>query len=243
MKHRQTEQTTQTNNRILNRFLSGTTVKYLPIFLTICVASTYILGEIYWPAHGESLFRVSASHYEPSPYTPTSLFAQPIPRAIGDIVTIQVSETTTLSNSSELEVARDQTINQNGDGILNSILRSVGVPRFVGVPSLNGLNNSNDMSSSAEATRSTSLSDRVTCQVVQVMPNGNLVVQGNKLVSVNRERVNMMVSGIVNPYYLDQRNTIQSNQIANFQIVMGGRGVISRQQSDGIYNKIMQFAQ
>lgn len=219
------------NPRLLNKFL------------TICMASTYILGAIYLPAHSESLFRVSANHYEKSPYTPSSLFAQPIPRSIGDIVTIAIAENTTMTNGSELDIARNQTINQNGSGILNSLMRSVGIPSAIALPNVDGVNNNNDLSTSAEASRTTSLSDRITCQIVQVMPNGNLVVQGNKLVSVNRDRVNMMVSGIVNPYYLDQMNSITSTQVANFQIVMGGKGVISRQQTDGVYNKLFRFAQ
>lgn len=219
------------NPRIINKLL------------TICMASTYILGAIYLPAHSESLFRVSASHYEKSPYTPASLFAQPIPRSIGDIVTIAINENTTMTNGSELEIDRTQTISQNGSGILNGLMHSVGIPDFIALPNLNGVNNNNDLSSSADASRTTSLTDQITCQIVQVMPNGNLVVQGNKLVSVNRERVNMMVSGIINPYYIDDMNSITSTQVANFQIVMGGKGVISRQQTDGVYNKLFQFAQ
>ena len=63
-------------------------------------------------AHAESLFRANASvQQEYVGHTPSSLFAQPIPKAVGDIITIRVSEVTTFNNESSLETDRSQVIN------------------------------------------------------------------------------------------------------------------------------------
>ena len=51
----------------------------------------------------------------------------------------------------------------------------------------------------------------------------------------------MIITGIVNPFYLNQQNEINSTQVANFQILMGGKGVITRQQNDSIFRKVFQL--
>ncbi len=218
-----------------------------PCLTTISVlglAATVGLFVLAPNAQAESLFRASANYQSPNMgYTPQSLFTQPIPRAVGDVVTINVNETTNLTNTANLQVDRSQTITDNKAGILNNLMHSVGVPERFSFPSLSGANNDNELDSSASASRTSSLSDVVTCQVVQILPNGYLAVQGEKIVLVNRDRVNMVVSGIINPYYLDNNNSIASTQVGNFKMMMGGSGVISRQQNDGLTNKLYQIFQ
>jgi flagellar L-ring protein precursor FlgH len=211
------------------------------LLLIGCLAAAYF--SVVDNAAAESLFRAGANYNQQVGYTPSSFFAQPVPRGIGDIVTINIDEQSTLTNSASLSVEREQTVTDNKAGILSGLLHSVGVPERFAFPTLNGINSENELDSSAQAQRSSRLQDRVTCQVVQVLPNGNLVVQGEKVVLVNKDRVNMVVSGIVNPYYVDNNNTIASTQVANFQMLMGGRGVINRQQNDGFTNKLYSVFQ
>jgi flagellar L-ring protein FlgH len=194
-------------------------------------------------AHGESLFRGGVNYSASTPYTPHSLFSQPIPAAVGDIITITIDEQSQMQNSAELTVERQQNISENSSGLMNRIIHKLGIPQRWSFPDLNGLDTDNQLESTAQALRTSQLRDTITCQVVQVLPNGNLVVQGTKSVLINKDRVDMIVTGIVNPYYLNQNNTIASTQVANFQMLMGGKGVITRQQNDGLYNKIYQFFQ
>jgi flagellar L-ring protein precursor FlgH len=83
--------------------------------------------------------------------------------------------------------------------------------------------------------------DTVSCQVVQVLPNGFLVVQGRKSIFANQERQDLYITGIVNPFYLNSRNTISSNQVANLQMNVVGKGPLTRQQGDGVLGKYFQF--
>lgn len=202
-------------------------------------------------AQAESLFRASANYQEQKQFTPHSLYTQPQPNYVGDIITIMVNETTSLTSDAELKVTRTQTINENGSGMFNTTLgffmkkipffRSDKLVDALSAPSYDGINNANNLNSKAESTRSTNLNTMITCQVVQVLPNGHLMVQGRKLVEINKERENLFVTGIVNPYYLDRNNQIASSYVGNFQLIQGGKGVISRQQNDGLANKIYQF--
>ena len=198
----------------------------------------------------ESLFRANASYQANTSYTPPSLFSQPVPHQVGDMLTILVNETSSLTSGAELSIKRTQTINQNGSNLFNSMVRFVldklpigtgSLQKTLATPSFDGLDNKNDLSSKADSTRTTTITDTITCQVMQILPNGYLVVQGHKTMEINKERQDTIITGIVNPYYLDRSNQIASNLVGNFQILNGGQGVVSRQQNDGIANKIYQF--
>ena len=201
-------------------------------------------------AQAESLFRVTAKYNSQEPLKPRSLFTPPISREVGDLVTINISETTTTDTSAELKITRSQVLNQNGSSMFNNMvgffLGKVGLNNgtlrnTLSAPNFNGLNNSNTQDSKAQATRTNTITDSITCQVMQVLPNGDLVVQGQKVLQANKERGNLIVSGIVKPYYLDRNNQISSKQVGNFQMLEAGKGVVSRQQTDGIANKVYQF--
>ncbi|MBK8190833.1 MAG: flagellar basal body L-ring protein FlgH [Vampirovibrionales bacterium] len=192
-------------------------------------------------AHGESLFRASATYTAPAIFTPSSLFTQPIPRSVGDLVTILVDDNANMTTNASLEVKRNQAVGENSSGLLNRVIHQLGVPQRIAFPDLNGSNASNQLKSEAKALRQNRLTDTITCQVVQVLPNGALVVQGAKSVLINKDETQLLVTGIVNPYYLDENNRIASSQVGNFRAQVGGRGVITRQQNDGMLNKLLQL--
>ena len=209
---------------------------------------SFLLLEATPMAQAESLFRVTAKYNSQEPLKPRSLFTPPISREVGDLVTITVNEVTSDVTNAELKVTRTQAITQNGSGLFNNMLGFMlgkvgasGLKNTLSAPNFDGLDNSNTLSSKAESTRTNTITDSITCQVVQVLPNGDLVVQGQKTLQANKERGNLMVTGIVKPYYLDRNNQISSKLVANFQMLQAGKGVISRQQSDGIANKVYQF--
>ena len=73
------------------------------------------------------------------------------------------------------------------------------------------------------------------------MPNGNLLVQGKKTLVNANERVDLLVSGIVDPRWIDQQGEISSNQVANLQFAMSGAGTVSRGQNEGILYRFMRY--
>ncbi|HEY9746831.1 MAG TPA: flagellar basal body L-ring protein FlgH [Oculatellaceae cyanobacterium] len=202
-------------------------------------------------ASAESLFRANATYNADMGYRPRSLFAPPIPQQVGDIVTIVINETTQTQDRAELKIDRNRRTDTTGSSPYNQLL-SFAFGKFgwgwtdkladkLSGPVITDNGSTNTLNSKAEENRVTAFRDSITCQVVQVLPNGDLVVQGQKTIQVNKERQDMMVTGIVKPYYVNRNNQIPSNMVANFQMIRGGRGVISRQQNDGIANKINQF--
>lgn len=221
--------------------------------LALCVGlvSALIPGQ----SQAESLFRARASYAGANPpFTPRSLFIAPNPQNVGDIITVMIEEETKQEITANTTITKDQTIDENGSTLFNGAVRNIigklpfistkmedSVSGILSVPSFDGLDNSNSMTSTATANQSSKLEQTITCQIVQILPNGHLMIQGHKTVGMNKERQDLYVTGIVNPYFIDRNNQITSQKIANFQMVVGGKGVLSRQQNDGFVNKLYQF--
>jgi flagellar L-ring protein precursor FlgH len=197
----------------------------------------------------ESLFRASTAYQAQTPVTYRSLFVPPIARQVGDIVTITISDTVQTQDKTELKLERSRTMTNVGSSPYNQLINwafgkfslTRGLTDKLQGPQFSDQDSTNDLGSKAEMSRTTTLTDNITCQVVQVLPSGDLLVQGQKTVQMNKERQDLMVTGIVRPFYLDKNNQISSKQVANLQVIRAGKGVISRQQNDGAVNKIYQF--
>lgn len=77
--------------------------------------------------------------------------------------------------------------------------------------------------------------------VVQQLPNGNLVVLGRQEVKVNEELRELRVSGIIRPQDINRDNSIPYDKMAEARIGYGGRGSISRQQTRGYGEDVMDI--
>jgi len=148
---------------------------------------------------------------------------------IGDVLSVTLSESTNASKSAETNTDKDDEIDLNA----LSIFGSTG-------PSVNGnlvLNSSIDgeraFSGSGDSAQSNSLSGEIAVTVVDVLPNGNLVVRGEKIIGLNQGSEFIRLSGIVRPEDINTDNTVQSRKIANSRIYYGGGGVIAESNSRG----------
>ena len=73
------------------------------------------------------------------------------------------------------------------------------------------------------------------------MPNGNLSVQGKKTLVNGNERMDLIVTGLVDPRWIDQNGKVYSYNVANLQFALAGRGSISRSQNEGVFNRIIKY--
>lgn len=187
-------------------------------------------------AQAESLFKSGIEYRTAQPFTPRSLFAVPRPGNVGDMVTIIINERTSVTVQNNITMNKEQTINENSTSVINQWIDKIfGVDNVL--PSANGLSNEHDIGLRAQEQKQYNYTDTITTQVVQVLPNGYLLVQGKKTIWANREQQDLLVSGIVNPYYLNRENQINSNLVGNLQVKITGHGFVTRQHGDGIIGK------
>jgi flagellar L-ring protein precursor FlgH len=220
----------------------------------LLLATSLALMIVQPAAQAESLFRAQASVTEEAQFVPRSLFTSPRAAQVGDIVTIKLNEIQNQQINATLRSQRKNENNETGSTVLNNAVRSVvgkipfvngrtaqGISRLLSVPSMDGIQNESQLTSATQAVKQTRLNDSISCQVVQVLPNGYLVVQGHKLSTMSKEQTDMFITGVVNPFYINRNNEIDSNRVANLQVMVGGKGVVSRNQSDGVISKVQQF--
>lgn len=185
-------------------------------------------------AKAESLYalNVSQSYYS----EPKSLFGGVRARSVGDLVTIILSETIRFNDS--LSYAADRSANtvDNFTNFINKVLP--GTPLN---SQFNNFGGSNTVDSTTTNQRQLGINDAVTVQVVQMLPNGNLMIQGKKTLVNGNERVDFLISGVVDPRFIDQKGQVYSKNVANFQFALAGKGSVSRAGNEGIINRAVRY--
>jgi len=168
---------------------------------------------------------------QPATYNPNSLwrngsrafFKDQRAHQVGDILTVKV-------NFADKAAIDNQTARSRGgkeDSAITDFLGAKAVPN----PYLPGKILTTDSTSSSEGkgsvNRQEALQTNIAGVVTQVLPNGNLVLEGKQEVRVNFEVRELIVAGIVRPEDIESDNTIESTKIAEARIAYGGRGQIT----------------
>lgn len=164
------------------------------------------------------------SIYDVGTYRP--LFEDHKARLIGDLLTVELSERTEASKSSGSNVEREGGI-------------SFEVPVVSGVPGkgLQGAelaaNSANNFDGSGSASAENDFSGTVTVTVVDVYPNGNLLVSGEKQIAMSQGTEFIRFSGVVDPKNIDRLNRVLSTQVADARIEYRANGYIDEAQTMG----------
>ena len=81
----------------------------------------------------------------------------------------------------------------------------------------------------------------VSCTVIDVLPNGNLVIQGQRMVDVNNDSEIIQISGIIRPADINSKNTVNSHQVAQFNVSLTGKGVVNSKQTPGFMSTFFNW--
>ena len=194
------------------------------IFLSLVLISS---------AKAESLFSLNASQatiIEPKP-----LFCSVRARNVGDLVSIVIEEAPNSSDNGSYSMGKSNSFAKNVTKIF-SVLSKSDLASAIG----DNTDGTLEVANSTVVARNLSMNDTIAAQVVQVLPNGNLLVQGKKSLVSQNERVDMIISGIVDPKWINQKGEVSSSHVANLQFAMNGSGTVSRGQNEGVVNKVMR---
>lgn len=160
-------------------------------------------------------------------------------RQVGDILTILVDESSTASLTANTNASKKDT--NVVDQVVFPFLNALKVPlldRF-----LNGLSSGANSSNAGtgSTTRTGRLQARIAVVVKQVLPNGNLVVEGSRVVKVNKDLQIYRLTGMVRRDDIRVDNTVLSTNVANADIETDGKGLIGDRQRRGILTRILDW--
>lgn len=144
-------------------------------------------------------------------------------RNVGDTLTINVAESTTGSRSTAGGSASSNSMADSTPNVAVGALAKVLVKPI----SITG-SNSNKSATSGTGAASESMTGTITVTVIEVLPNGNLLVSGEKQVALTNSSEFIRFSGVVNPVYITNLNTVQSSQVADAHLEYKNAGEMNQ---------------
>jgi flagellar L-ring protein precursor FlgH len=164
------------------------------------------------------------------------LFTDQRARRVGDLLTIRLVEQTEAEKESETDIQQDSEFSvpnptllggkpSFGGGPLDALLDPAGEGGRYSLET--GVSTEKDFSGTGETTQSNRVRGDLSVTVSEVLPNGNLVVQGEKVLTLNRGNEYVRFSGIVRPADIDADNTVESTRVANATVHYTGDGEVA----------------
>jgi len=154
-------------------------------------------------------------------------------RDVNDIVTINVVETTDASATADASNKRDTTVEAGFEKLFGA---EKGIKEL---PSLVAGTSNSSFSGEGSTTRATTLTTTIAARVVEVFPNGNLLVEGVRELRLNNETQTVYITGVVRPEDISRTNRVSSSAIAQMEVRLQGRGTVSQPIKPGWLYRIL----
>jgi flagellar L-ring protein precursor FlgH len=140
-------------------------------------------------------------------------------RAIGDILTIMLVERTNASKESSTSTAKGSSVDTGFPVIAGRPVTANGTPILN-----NEFESETTFDGQADSSQSNRLDGSITVTVAERLPNGNLLVRGEKLITINQGEEFITLEGIIRPVDIGPENTVPSTKVADAAITYSGRG-------------------
>jgi flagellar L-ring protein precursor FlgH len=183
--------------------------------------------------HAESLFKAET-------LADGTLYSDQVARRAGDLITIMVKETTSVSERHKTENKRENTI----DAAISLVPGTNQVPAQVGTASAGKLPalkaaSEKEFKGEGKVEAEGEVKAVITGRVIDVLDNGNLLVEGRRLVRVNQDTKTILITGIIRTADIQANNTVLSEKLHNFQVSIEGEGPLSRTSQEGWLGQIL----
>ena len=162
-------------------------------------------------------------------YDSRSLFADHKAQNVGDIVTIIINETSTTSSSKN---------NQNTKAGSQNLAAGSGIFSFLASATAS---QSDSFQAQGSKTDNNSVSGMVTATVTQVMPNGNMVVEGSQSIWQGKDEHKITFRGVCRQDDVTASNTIPSSKVSDATVHFDGKGPLNAKQRQGILTQILNI--
>jgi flagellar L-ring protein FlgH len=152
---------------------------------------------------------------------------------VGDIITVLVVESSQGTNRSLLKTKKESKVDANGgpgSGALGFI------PLF-------GLNSdvTDELNGTGQTSLSGQLTTKISVQVMEIRPNGHLVIEGTRMVNVNGDEDRVALHGVARPEDIRADNTILSTFLAEARITYNGKGPVKHAAGRGIFLRVLSW--
>ncbi len=152
---------------------------------------------------------------------------------LADIVTIQVLEETSALAEATTESSRKENLD-------SKFANLYGLEKLVSeLPNLANGSRTREFTGDASTTRRSVLRTSIAARVVEVFPNGSLLLEGNREIAINDERQTVTVRGVVRPQDISPANAVLSTKLAELEIQVQGRGLVSEAQNPGVLYRVL----
>ena len=168
--------------------------------------------------------RSNGSLFQSASYRPA--FEDPRARLVGDVVTVQIAENVTASQVSKSTANRTSSLSTGVTAF--PFLNSTTTSKFS-----TGATSANDFAGKGGTESANTFNGVITATVTEVLPNGHLLIAGEKQIGVNQNVDVMRFTGSVDPALLQPGNLINSTQVANVRLESRGRGAQAEAQTAG----------
>jgi len=151
-----------------------------------------------------------------------ALFEDVKARRVGDLLTVRLVEQTDASKTSNTSTTKTTDVEIANPTLFGRPVTKNGTPLLSG-----SLDSDQAFAGAGDSSQSNSLEGSITVTIAERLPNGYLVIRGEKWVSLNQGREFIRISGIVRPVDIGPDNTVLSAQVADARIAYGGKGALA----------------
>ena len=149
----------------------------------------------------------------------------------GDIITIVISEQSTAQSKATTKTEKESKTEVSATNRI-PIFKKI-VNKITGDQDIK-----NEFDGEGTTTRSGNLEGTITATVLEILPNGNLLIEGSRSINVNKETQIMRVRGTARPKDISANNSIDSKLLADAQIKFDGKGSVSRANRQGLMTRL-----
>lgn len=164
-----------------------------------------------------------------------SLFGNANSHRIGDIITITLDERTISSKSSGIDITKESDVSllENGNQTILGRDTTKNIPLLPTVTIPLSATQDRSFSGDASADQSNSLQGNISVTIVEILENGNLIVRGEKWITLNQGEEYIRISGMLRKDDVSLQNVVSSTKLANARISYSGTGDLANSQKMG----------
>jgi flagellar L-ring protein precursor FlgH len=160
---------------------------------------------------------------------------------VGDVVVVRIDEQANAQGNATTKLNKSTNRDAGVSALLGIIPALKKAHPDIDPEKLISLAATSDFAGDGATSRKGQLTGSIAVKITQQMPNGDLFIEGTKVVMINHEEIHLYISGLVRRADIGADNSVQSSRIADAQVEFTGRGDIADQVDRGWFTKFLDF--